>query len=126
MARILVVDDQEDVRRLLRTVLLWEGCEVEAASSAEEGLERCRTSPPDLVVVDNQMPGLAGMDMIGILRSEGFDRPVVGFPAARTPELARKAEAFNIIIVDKADVQKLVTTIRALLAETREAERARH
>ncbi len=61
--RVLVIDDERHVRTLLETTLdPFEevGVEVATAASGEEGLERCRNAPPDLIFVDVAMPGIGG------------------------------------------------------------------
>lgn len=56
-ARILVVEDQEDVRSILKAVLEREGFIVETAENAAEGLEKAKSGHPDLVISDIMMPG---------------------------------------------------------------------
>lgn len=114
MVRILVVDDQDDIRLIMRTLLEAEGWRVDEAASGEEGLERVREEPPDIVVTDNQMPGLSGIEMARRLRGDGFTRPIIGFPAALTLELRSQAEELAIVTVSKPDFRGLVDTIRSL------------
>jgi CheY-like chemotaxis protein len=68
MAHILVVDDQKQIRSLLRTLLESIGHEVIEASSGREGLCHYRTARPDLVITDMQMPDMNGAEMIEHLR----------------------------------------------------------
>jgi CheY-like chemotaxis protein len=63
-ARILVVDDQEDLRRMLATALELEGYEVDEAASAHEGLRRLRAIRYQLVLTDYAMPGGTGTWML--------------------------------------------------------------
>jgi CheY-like chemotaxis protein len=69
VARILVVDDDEIVRLLLRTVLERRGHSVIEAENGDEGLRCYRSAPADLVITDIQMPGMDGLQMIKELRS---------------------------------------------------------
>ncbi len=69
MARILVIDDQQAIRFLIRRSLEREGYEVSEAGDGEEGIERFRESPVDLVVTDIHMPRRDGMEVIRELRS---------------------------------------------------------
>ncbi len=64
MATILVIDDQEPVRRLLRTVLERAGHEVTEAPNGRLGLAAYRERPADLVITDILMPEMNGLDMI--------------------------------------------------------------
>src|SRR5215217_6035944 len=63
-ARILIVEDQEDVRRMLGLTLRLEGHEVTEAANATEGLERLKTGRYQLVLTDYAMPGATGSWML--------------------------------------------------------------
>ena len=69
MARILVIDDEPDLRTLLELVLNSVGHEVTLAADGKEGMERHRSSPADLVITDLYMPNQDGMETIRELRS---------------------------------------------------------
>jgi two-component system cell cycle response regulator DivK len=60
--RILVVEDQEDNRRILRDLLLSAGFEVMEATTGEEGIRLAETRRPDLILMDIQMPVLDGYE----------------------------------------------------------------
>ena len=68
MARILVVDDDNAVRLLLRAVLERRGHSVVEAKNGAEGLQHYRAAPTDLVITDIQMPVMDGLQMIKELR----------------------------------------------------------
>jgi CheY-like chemotaxis protein len=68
MAHILIVDDQKQIRSLLRTLLESIGHEVIEAGNGREGLCQYRTARPDLVITDMQMPDMNGAEMIEHLR----------------------------------------------------------
>ncbi|HET8547021.1 MAG TPA: response regulator transcription factor [Bryobacteraceae bacterium] len=68
--RILVVDDEPQIRRIMRTTLTGAGYEVEDARSGEEGLEKLREFRPDLVLLDMNMPGMAGLETCKELRAD--------------------------------------------------------
>jgi two-component system KDP operon response regulator KdpE len=59
--RILVIDDEPRIRRLMRTTLTAGGYEVDDARTGEEGLEKLREFRPDLVLLDMNMPGMGGL-----------------------------------------------------------------
>ena len=61
LGRILVVDDDPQIRRVMRTTLSGEGYEVEDARSGEEALEKIRASRHDLMLLDINMPGMGGL-----------------------------------------------------------------
>ena len=70
MARILVVDDDNAVRLLLRSMLERRGHSVVEAENGAEGLQYYRAAPADLVITDIQMPVMDGLQMIKALRDD--------------------------------------------------------
>ena len=70
MARILVIDDDDDFRSMLCTALEQDGYVVEEARNGDEGSQRQRTEPVDLVITDILMPEREGLETIQALRQE--------------------------------------------------------
>lgn len=70
--RILVVDDEASVRELLKTVLASDGHEVIEAENGFQGLQVAKQQPCDLVITDQIMPVLNGLDMISRLAAERY------------------------------------------------------
>jgi DNA-binding response OmpR family regulator len=68
--RVLVVDDQEDIREMARLVLTGAGYEVATASSGREGLKRAREKKFDLVLLDINMPEMDGWATLRLLRAD--------------------------------------------------------
>ena len=66
--RVLVVDDEENLRVVLRTLLRRHGYEVETASSGEEALALVDGFGPDYVLTDVRMPKMGGLDLLATLR----------------------------------------------------------
>ena len=75
-ARILVVDDDPQIRRVLRTTLIAQGYEVADARNGEEALERIRGEKLDLVILDMNMPGMSGLETCRLIRS-GSDVAII-------------------------------------------------
>jgi CheY-like chemotaxis protein len=67
---VLVVDDSADQRLLLSTYLKRAGCEVHVASTAEEAIESCGETVPDLAIIDLVLPGMDGWELAQRLRAE--------------------------------------------------------
>jgi len=91
--RILVVDDDESIRGLVREVLEIEGHEVDVAADGFCALRRLAVFRPDAVVLDVMMPGLDGYAVLSRIRSSAVDRdlPVIMLTAAADDEHAWQA-----------------------------------
>jgi DNA-binding response OmpR family regulator len=76
MPRILIVDDEPEILRLVRDYLASAGFAVTTARTGDEALMRARTDSPDLVVLDLGLPGLDGLDVTRSLRRQG-DMPII-------------------------------------------------
>lgn len=70
MKRILVVDDQKEIRDLLSKLFLSYGYEVDTAEDGEIAIEKVRQNPYDLLVIDYMMPRMNGIDLLKILKRE--------------------------------------------------------
>src|SRR5499426_720844 len=68
-ARIMIVDDDPQIRRVLRTALVAQGYEIVDARNGEEALEKLRGEKVDLVILDMNMPGMGGLETCRMLRS---------------------------------------------------------
>jgi two-component system response regulator MprA len=70
MATILIVDDDERLRRMLQRTLTYEGFDVEVAADGRAALDQARSCQPDLIVLDWMMPELSGLKVIQRLRAD--------------------------------------------------------
>jgi CheY-like chemotaxis protein len=104
MPSVLVVDDQDQVRQLIRETLEQAGYEVEEARDGKEGLERYRAKSPDLVIMDILMPDQDGLEAIMTLRRE--------FPDTRV--IAMTGGSDTIGVVNFLDVAKMLGARRTL------------
>src|SRR5574342_186540 len=75
--RVLVVDDDDEMRALLRRTLEFDGYQVTERDRGTHVVETLRGAPFDLIILDKEMPGLTGLDLLPILRDEVPDVPVV-------------------------------------------------
>jgi CheY-like chemotaxis protein len=87
MASVLVVDDEEDIRDLLRINLELDGHEVVTMSSGPEALDCLESHRPDVIVLDLMMPGMDGWEVLTRLKmgqSEAASVPVAASPRVLT------------------------------------------
>ena len=70
MTKILIVDDEDDIRALIRTLLEEEGYEVEEASNGPEGFEKAKKNRYDLAIIDFFMPGMSGRELLEKIRAD--------------------------------------------------------
>ena len=77
MARILVIDDEQDIRVVLQQVLEREGHEVEVAAGGNEGLELLKSNGADVVITDIIMPGIDGVATLGKIKENWPEIPVI-------------------------------------------------
>lgn len=74
--RVVIADDDPDIRRLVEMTVTNAGCDVTVASDGEEALERVRDSIPDLVILDVLMPRMDGWEVARALKSDPATREV--------------------------------------------------
>lgn len=67
--RILIIEDSEVNRRLMRDVLLYHGYEVMEASNGKEGIDITKSKRPDLILLDMQMPVMDGFEVLRVIRN---------------------------------------------------------
>lgn len=85
---ILVVEDKETNRKLVRDVLTFKGYEVAEATNAEDGLRMVRERRPALILMDIHLPGMDGLTALRQLRAdpETCDIPVIALTASAMPD----------------------------------------
>ena len=77
LAKLLVVDDEPNIVELLTVSLKFQNFEVFSANSGHEALRVAREVNPDAYILDVMMPGMDGFELLGKLRQEGLDGPVL-------------------------------------------------
>lgn len=83
--RVLVIDDEEQIRRALKSVLTARNYEVELAETAEYGLELTAEHTPDIIVLDLTLPGMSGLEACRRLR-EWYHGPILILSVRSTEE----------------------------------------
>ncbi len=124
MSKILIVDDEEDIRELLKYNLQKEGYEVNTAESGDAALKIMGSFRPDLVLMDVMMPGMDGIEVCEVIRqNESFKSTLICFLTARGEDYSQIAglEAGADDYVSKPIKPKvLITRIKALLRRKNE------
>jgi len=87
--RILVVEDQEDLRGVLRTLLTGSGYEMLEAADGETGVARAKSDRPDLILMDIQMPVLDGYEATRRIKA---DPDLKGIPVIAVSSFAMKGD----------------------------------
>ncbi|WP_028582434.1 response regulator [Desulfogranum japonicum] len=118
--RILVIDDDEQMRTLLRQVIEWAGYEVFEAEDGREGMVKQRQQPADLVITDLIMPEQEGLETITGLKKEYPDIKIIAIsgggrigPDAYLP--AAKELGADRVFSKPFDVKELAQTVKELL-----------
>ena len=75
--RILVVDDEDSLADMLTTALRFAGYEVNSASTGFDAVQAVKSEPPDLVVLDVNLPDIDGFEVCRRIRTDGFAAPVI-------------------------------------------------
>ncbi|MBZ5659200.1 MAG: response regulator transcription factor [Acidobacteriia bacterium] len=120
---ILVVDDEPQIRRVMRTTLSSNGYSVVEAKSGEEALEIMRKERPELVLLDVNMPGMGGLETCREIRDQS-DVAIIMLTVRNTEHdkvLALDAGADDYV-VKPFSVEELLARIRAALRRTTSAE----
>jgi signal transduction histidine kinase/DNA-binding response OmpR family regulator len=119
--RVLVVDDEEEVRQLLARALRVNGFRVETAGSGTEALEKARLEPPDLLLLDLWLPDMPGWDVMQRLKAipECAAVPVVVLTAHSGPEEVKEGERLGVdgFLAKPVDMTRILDKIKTLLAE---------
>lgn len=120
-ARLLVVDDEANIRDLLASSLRFAGFEVETAISGQTALTAVRKFKPDLIVLDVMMPDLDGFTVTRRLREMGKQIPVL-FLTARD-DMADKVQGLTVggddYVTKPFGLEEVVARINAILRRTR-------
>src|ERR1039457_1681908 len=122
-ATILIVDDEPQIRRVMRTTLSSNGYAVIEARSGEETLEILRKERPELVLLDVNMPGMGGLDVCRQIRDQS-DVAIIMLTVRNTAHdkvLALDAGADDYV-VKPFSIEELLARIRAALRRPSSAE----
>jgi CheY-like chemotaxis protein len=112
--RILVVDDEPDMRYILRRIFERAGHEVVDANDGAAALQAAHRSPPDLVVTDMMMPVMGGAELIRWLRA---DPVTAGIPILASTSDVQLAAGADTIVAKPYQPSLILAAANALLAQ---------
>jgi DNA-binding response OmpR family regulator len=123
-ARILVVDDEPPIVELVRSYLVREGWTVDVATDGPTAVEKARTNPPDVIVLDLMLPGIDGIEVCRQIRT--FSDAYVLMLTARSEEIDRivgLSVGADDYLVKPFSPRELVARIKAVLRRPRSIAR---
>src|SRR6476619_1452707 len=120
MDKVLLVDDDNNLREIYEARLLAEGYEIVSAQDGEEALAMAVKEKPDLIIADIMMPKISGFDMLDILRStpETKDTKVIMMTAlsqAEDKDRANKLGADRYLVKSQVTLEDVARTAREVL-----------
>ena len=113
--KLLVVDDEKNIRMFFKEELEEEGYQVEAASNGLEALEKLKGSSFDLVVLDIKMPGMDGIQALNEIKNLNKDQPVILCSAYGEFKQDFSSWVSDGYVVKSADTRELKQTIKNIL-----------
>lgn len=124
--RILVIDDDDDLRYSLKRVLSARSYEVLEAASGEEGLEMAQKQKVHAILLDNRMPGISGMEALQHLRGINPNAMIILMTAYGTTQTTIEAMKFGAFdyIMKPFDLEKILTLTESALAASSDLRRA--
>ncbi|HEX3513170.1 MAG TPA: response regulator transcription factor [Trebonia sp.] len=125
--RVLVVDDEPNIRELVQVALNFHGCAVTTGATGEDALQLARAYDPDLIVLDVLLPDIDGFEVCRRLRSVANDVPVIFLTArdATADTVTGLTIGGDDYITKPFSVEALVARVRAVLRRTaRQGQRA--
>ena len=124
--KVMIVDDEPQARRVLRTALISHGFEVMDTRSGEEALDSLRQESPDVILLDLKMPGMGGLETCRVIR-ERSEVPVIIVSARKTEQ--EKVEVLESgaddYVTKPLGIEELVARIHAVMRRPSVAARCR-
>ncbi|HYO90437.1 MAG TPA: response regulator [Pyrinomonadaceae bacterium] len=121
--RILCVDDDEDTRYLLESLLSFADFEAIAVPDTAAALRLIRQEQFKLYIIDGQLPGMSGLGLCAQIRAIDKGTPIVIFSGhAHQSDISAGMLAGADVYIVKPDTREIVPTVKRLLKEARTAE----
>lgn len=114
--RILLVDDEESIQLLYREEFEDEGFTVDSAYNGIDALAKFQKDPPDLVILDINMPGMNGIEVLRQMKELRADLPIILSSAYQEYKQDFATWASEAYVVKSANMDELKATVRKHLA----------
>jgi len=121
-ARILIIDDDENIRKVLETILADEGYIVESAETAKKGIEKSEKAFYNLALIDVRLPDMQGIELLSKLRNT---KPkmrkiiVTGYPTLQNA-IAAVNKGADAYVMKPFEVERILQTIKEQLQKQEE------
>ncbi|PLV60012.1 response regulator [Thermotoga sp. KOL6] len=116
MKKILIVDDEPNMRELLKEELTEEGYTVETAEDGKEALEKFLSGDYDLVILDIEMPGMNGLEVAGEIRRRKKDAKIIILTAYSHYKSDLSSWAADEYVVKSFNFDELKEKVKKLLS----------
>ena len=123
---VLVIDDDDDLRYSLKRVLSGRGYEVVEANSGEAGLDVAKQADPQVILLDNRMPGMSGIEALQHLRGIRPNAMIILMTAYGTTQTTIEAMKFGAFdyIMKPFDLKKILSLTESALAASQDLDKA--
>jgi len=115
--KVLVVDDEREIRDLLQTSLLAEGYEVVVASNGEEAIGLAKTGNPQVILLDIEMPGIDGIETCKRLEADEKTRliPIIMMTSSGDRDIEAYLEGAADVVNKPFDIVQLAIRVKSML-----------
>lgn len=115
--KVLVVDDEREIRDLLRTSLSAEGYEIVVASNGEEAIGLAKTGNPQVILLDIEMPGIDGIETCKRLEAEEKTRhiPIIMMTSRGDRDIEAYLEGATDVVNKPFDIVQLAIRVKSML-----------
>ena len=117
MTTILVVEDDDNQRLLYEQELKLEGYEIVTASDGKDALERIQEQPPDIIIMDINMPKMDGIETMGRILSKNKEIPIIINTAYSNYKDNFMSWAADAYIVKSSDLSELKNAVKEILVK---------
>ncbi len=115
--KMIVIEDDSAVQKLIKTIFKKSGYNIVCASTGKEGVEKIALAPPDILLLDMNLPDMHGLDILRKVRADGHKFPVIVVTASEDFEQANNSlnMGANGYIIKPFEVANIKEVVRKAL-----------